>query len=56
MSPAVNPAEVLEYIKWPYLIVAIGHVVYSFGYIAVNYLPFKMPSKLSSLSSIIKVI
>ena len=44
-SAPVDPAEVLNAIRWPYLIVAIGHIVYSFGYIAVNYLPHKMPSK-----------
>jgi hypothetical protein len=44
MTP-VDPAEVLNAIRWPYLIVAIGHILYSFGYIAVNYLPTKMPSK-----------
>jgi hypothetical protein len=37
-------ADILDSIKWPYWIVAIGHIAYSFGYIAVNYLPYKMPS------------
>jgi hypothetical protein len=43
--PSVLDTNILDSIKWPYWIVAIGHIIYSFGYIAVNYLPHKMPSK-----------
>ena len=41
--PSILDTNILDSIKWPYLIVAIGHIIFSFGYIAVNYLPHKMP-------------
>ena len=41
--PTLLDSTIMESIKWPYLIVAIGHILYSFGYIAVIYLRQKMP-------------
>ena len=41
--PSLVDSNIMDSIKWPYWIVAIGHIIYSFGYIAVIYLPHKMP-------------
>jgi len=43
---SIENENILEMIQWPYWIVGIGHVAFSFGYIAMNYLPYQMPSKL----------
>lgn len=42
LLPTIDP-HIMDSIKWPYWIVAIGHIAFSVGYIIVNNLPYKMP-------------
>ena len=38
--------NVLEIIKWPYIIVACGHFLFSVMYLLIIYLPYPMPGNL----------
>ncbi len=43
-------------LKWPYLIVGIGHITFSLGYLALKCLPYKMPGKYEYCSILISHI